>query len=174
MKTWIVLKVLAGLCAPVFAVFGLVAVLIGFAEQHAADKTYVVGFALPGDECGPGAVDFDISDGQVLKCMSNGMRPLSSTARFPGFTDAQNQEMTALASQYGESGLSTPERREIQWRANQLAKTVPEERRPHYDEGVSLGPLWGASLAWVGIGVLFVSILAFIAFLRRDATDVAR
>jgi hypothetical protein len=71
---------------------------------------------------------------------------------FPGFTAEQDNEVETLAKTLGADTLSEADRARIQRRVDEIAATVPDEVRPHHDEGVSLGPLWGAGL--VGIIVL--------------------
>jgi len=149
---------------------GGVSILIGIAEQHAADQTYVVGFSHPGAECGSGAVSFDVTNGEPLSCVPAGVLPMSDKTNFPGFTDAQNDEVTVLAKQLGTDRLSTADRQQIQRRVDQISATVPAARRPHYDEGVSLGPLWGAGLAWVGAAALATSALVIVLVLRRSSS----
>jgi hypothetical protein len=127
-------------------VIGAAAVLAGVSEQHAADTAYVADFARPGAECGSGEVHFDESDGVVLACLPRG----GSSVRFPGFSDTQNDDVEALAKELGTDSLSTVDRARIQQRVDEFAATVPAAVRPHYDEGMSLGPVWGAGLAWAG------------------------
>jgi hypothetical protein len=148
-------------------VAGATAIVVGIAEQHAAENTYVVGLSRPGADCGSGAVGFDVSDGAVLSCELAGFPAGSDVADFPGFSDAQNQEVTDLAKQLGGDGLSTADQQQIQGLVDQFAATVPAAQRPHYDEGVSVEPLWGAGLAWVGAAALAVSVLVHVLVLRR-------
>ncbi|HVV23721.1 MAG TPA: hypothetical protein VHF06_30080 [Pseudonocardiaceae bacterium] len=155
------LLVVAGLGA-----FGAVSIVVGFAEQHAADDTYVVGFANPGADCGEGAQSFDVATGAALSCVPEGAGAGSDRADFPGFTDAQNDQVTQLAKDLGADGLSLADQQRLQHLVDTLAATVPPARRPHYDEGVSLEPLWGAALAWVGGGTVVVCVLCFVLVLR--------
>lgn len=77
--------------------------------------------------------------------------------------------MAGLAKDLGADGVSAAEQQRIQQLVDKFAATVPEAARPHYDEGVSLGPLWGAGLAWTGVGVVVVCVLACFAILRSTA-----
>ncbi|QUQ70365.1 hypothetical protein JJ691_81410 [Kutzneria sp. CA-103260] len=152
------------------AIFGMlvagpvafVAVIAGFGEQRAADNTYVVGFAHTGDDCGPEAVSFDVVDGAPLGCEPAAIPAGGpSRANFPGFTDEQDRQVTDLAAQLGAEGLCPAEQQQIQRMVDGFAATVPESRRPHYDEGVSVEPLWGAGLAWTGVGVLIACVVVY-------------
>lgn len=62
------------------AVFGATNVFVGIAEQHAANHTYVVDFRHPGDDCGPDAVTFDVTDGEPLSCEQTDVHPLDGVA----------------------------------------------------------------------------------------------
>ncbi|WP_328617498.1 hypothetical protein OHS18_15285 [Amycolatopsis sp. NBC_00355] len=156
-----VLRVLSVVLLVALTAIGAAAVLAGVAEQHAADNAYVADFARPGAECGSGEVHFDESDGVVLACLPRG----GSSVRFPGFSDAQNDDVEALAKNLGADSLSTVDRARIQQRVDEIAATVPEPARPHYDEGMSLGPVWGAGLAWAGGAVALLGGLGL--YLRR-------
>lgn len=152
-------------------VFGGSNVLVGIAEQHAANHTYVVDFRHSGDDCGPGAVTLDVTDGEPLSCEPANLHPISVQVDFPGFPDARNEEIAGLAHRLGRDGLSASEQRRIQRRVDQIAATVPDSRRPHYDEGVSMEPLWGAGLAWTGAGAILVSLLVVgVLFWRATVT----
>lgn len=173
-----VLVSLVVLCFAGLFAYGGAAVFVGIAEQHAANHTYLAGFAHPGDDCGAAEVSFDVSDGEVLSCEPRGVSGVigPDEADFPGFTDKQNQDVTDLARRLGSGGLSPADRRRIQDRVDRYAATVPASRRPHYDEGVrDYGPLWGAGLAWAGAGAVatpfVVLILTFVIASRRRGSS---
>jgi hypothetical protein len=162
----ILLSVLANLVALGAFVLGAVAVVAGIAEQHAANNTYVVTIATSGDDCGANKVAFDVG-GNLLSCANPVVPPSDTVARFPGFTDEQDQQITDLAHQIGANGsLSDAGLAEIQTQVDKFAATVPEAKKPHYDEGVSVEPLWGAWLAVVG-GLAAVLGLGWITFGHR-------
>jgi hypothetical protein len=154
----------------ILAIFGLllaapaafVAVIAGIGEQRAADHAYVVGFAHVHDNCGPDSVTFDLVDGAPLGCEPAAI-PMGgpSRASFPGFTDDQDRQVTELADQLGEDGLSPAEQQQIQRMVDGFAAKVPDSRRPHFDEGVSVEPLWGAGLAWTGVAVLIACLWVY-------------
>lgn len=151
-----VLLLLLGVLAMMAAfVFGLMGLIAGIAEQHAANNTYVVTIAAPGDDCGANKVAFDGS-GNVLGCSTAGVPLSDPVARFAGFSDAQDQQVTDLAHRVAANGLSNAGLARIQAQVDKIAETVPADKKPHYDEGVSVEPLWGGWLAVVG-GVLLVS-----------------
>lgn len=169
---------LAVLCLAALFCYAGAGVFAGIAERHAANHTYVAGFARPGDDCGAAEVSFDVSDGEVLSCEPYGVTGGlgSGEADFPGFTDRQNQDVTDLALRLGRAGLSRADRRRIQDRVDRYAATVPASRRPHYDEGVQYyGPLWGAGLAWAGGGAMvgscvLIGLIMFGTRRRRGGT----
>ncbi|MFI5615018.1 hypothetical protein [Amycolatopsis sp. NPDC051903] len=106
----------------------------------------------------------DEATGQVLACTGSA----ESTVTFPGFTYAQNDEVEALARNLGADRLSEADQDRIQQRIDDIVATVPSSARPHHDEGVSLGPLWGAGLAWAGGAVLIVGLVGAVVLVRRS------
>ncbi|MGC7096267.1 hypothetical protein ACPZ19_16455 [Amycolatopsis lurida] len=54
----------------------------------------------------------------------------------------------------------------IQQRIDEIAATVPESARSH--GALSLGPLWGAGLAWAGAAALVLSLLGMVVLFRRS------
>lgn len=157
---------LANLVALAAFAVGLAAVVAGIGEQHAADRTYVVTIAAPGDDCGANKVAFDVS-GNLLSCANPVVPPSDTVARFPGFTDEQDQQITDLAHQIGANdNLSDAGLAQIQQQVDKFAATVPDAKKPHYDEGVSVEPLWGAWLAVVG-GLAAVLGLGWLRFGRH-------
>ncbi|MFI5694964.1 hypothetical protein ACIA58_24130 [Kribbella sp. NPDC051586] len=76
-------------------------------------------------------------------------------ADLPGFTNAQDGVVAALARQLGQEGL-------------QVDDTLPPESRPNYHQNLRIGPLWGSSLAWAGGGTLLVTALIAIALRIRQ------
>jgi hypothetical protein len=75
-----------------------------------------------------------------------------------------DQRITDLAHRLGAAdNLGGAELAVIQQQVDKIAATVPEDKKPHYDEGVSVEPLWGASLAVVG-GFMVVSSVAWFRF----------
>jgi hypothetical protein len=147
--------------------FGVMGVIAGIGEQHAANNTYVVTIATPGDDCGANKVAFDVS-GNVLGCSAPGLSTGDSVARFPSFTDAQDQQITDLAHQLGASGLSAGGLAQIQQQVDKIAATVPAGQKPHYDEGVSVEPLRGGWLAVVGGVLLASSVVIYRLIFRRQ------
>lgn len=150
--------------------FAAVSILMGFAEQRAADKTYVLTFSSPGARCDSGQQAFDVTTGEALACTPHGIGGARiNAAHLPGFTDKQNEQVTQLAKDLGTDRLSVADRQRIQQLVDEFAVTVPAADRPHYDEGVSLGPLWGAGLAWTGVGVVVACVLTCFTVLRSAA-----
>lgn len=147
----------------VVGIAGLVAAFVGIADQNAANNTYVADFASPGDGCGSAEVHFNEDGGGVLACVGSG----ESSVDFPGFTDEQNDEVESLALTLGEDRLSETDQERIQERIDDIAATVPQSDRPRYDPTVSIGPVWGAGLAWTGGGALLLGVLGTVALLRR-------
>jgi hypothetical protein len=138
---------------------GLVAVFVGSAGG--ADKSYVADFGRPGEDCGPGTVHFDRYNGQVLRCAPNGGFAVS----FPGFTEAQNEQIEALAKELGADILSEADEVLIQQRIDEFAATVPESARP---QPAGIGPLRGAGLAWTGGALIVVGLLGMSLLFRRS------
>lgn len=157
----VVLMFLAALgCAGLFAV-GVPFVLVGLAEQGHLDDAYVVGF-VPGAGCDDGhELYLRVEDGAVLDCVLSGVTSGSGRVSLPGFTDAQEEELAALAARFGADGLSAGERREIQSRVDAYAAEVPEERRPYGAEVVS-----GVGRIWLGGGMVLAALLGFVAVFR--------
>jgi hypothetical protein len=146
----------------VVGIAGIAAVFVGTADQYAANSTYVADFASHGDGCGPYEVHFDEDGGGVLACVGSA----ESSVDFPGFTDAQNDEIESLALTLGEDGLSDADQERIQQRIDDFAATVPDSDRPRFDASVSIGPLRGAGLAWTGGAALLFGVLGIVALLR--------
>lgn len=153
-----------------FAVFGVAGLINGVVEQSSANDTYQVLFLSEGAQCNGKQVAFDVSDGSVLSCGLPGVHPPSAPADFPGFTKAQDKAVTELASNLGGDGdeLTAADRARIQHEVDRYAATVPDSRRPHYDEKLPLGPLWGARLALTG-GVCIVAAVVLYVLIRRGA-----
>src|SRR5690606_20709705 len=109
-----ILAAIVGVLA-LFALFvaGAGFILIGFADQNAADHVYVVKFARPGDDCGPEELALDVKDGHTLAC-TVGIPYEEPHVDLPGFTDEQNAAVQSLAAELGVGGLSEPEQRRIQ------------------------------------------------------------
>lgn len=138
---------------------GLVAVIVGGAGGP--DTSYVADFGRPGEDCGSGRVHFDAYDGKVLRCAPGG----GASVSFPGFTEAQNEEIEALAEELGVDILSEADEVQIQHRIDEIAATVPESARPQ-PEG--FGPLRGAGLAWAGGALIAVGLLGVVLVSRRS------
>jgi hypothetical protein len=154
-----VVRIFAVLVGVSFVGAGLVAVIVGAAGG--TDTSYVADFRRPGEDCGPGKVHFDAYNGQVLRCAPGG----GATVDFPGFTEAQNAEVEALAKELGVDILSESDEVRIQQRIDEFAATVPETARPQ-PEG--LGPLRGARLAWAGGALIVVGLLGAVLVPRRS------
>jgi hypothetical protein len=150
-------------------VLGVISLIVGISEQIEYNSTYVVEFGSSGYECSPGHVTFDLTDGAVLECGLKGTAPLSPVeANFPGFTKEQNEAVMALARQLGQNRLDGKDMSQIQHQVDQIAKTVPADHRPNYHKGMRIGPLWGASLAWTGAGILLAVLIGVVLYrLRR-------
>lgn len=135
-------------------------VLAGVGQQMDINRTYVVGFASPDEECPWAGAFFDEATGESLACVVKGAVPLSE-ATLPGFTEEQNQNMVDLAETLGDDGpgLSAADQREIQDLVDTYAATVPESKRPTYDEGFFSFGLHGTTLAVTG-GVVALLALA--------------
>lgn len=166
MRVWRALA--AVLCLLALSLFGFMALLAGFAEQHAANHTYHVNFARPGADCGSGAQNFDVDSGAPLGCGPPGAIAASADTDFPGFTDGQNTQVAALAARLGADGLQDYEQQAIQHLVDRLATTVPDSDRPHYDEGVSMGPLWGTRLIVAGAISWAIVALSYLVYRLRS------
>lgn len=143
-----------------FAV-GVPMVLIGFAEQGHLDEAYVVGF-VPGAGCDDGhELYLDVEDGAVLDCVPSGVTSGSGRVSLPGFTDAQEEELAALAARFGVDGLAPGERQELQSLVDEFAATVPAEKRPYGDEAVS-----GTGRVWLGGGMIVAALAGTAATFR--------
>ena len=149
------------LALPLVFVAGLFALLFGSADQHAANRTYIAYFGSAGDEC-EARVHFDKATGQVLDCAGSDF-----TVKRPGFTKAQNAEIEALAKELGADSfmLDESDQVRIQQRIDDIAATLPESVRR--DGALSLGPLWGADLAWTGVAAIVLSLLGMVMPSRR-------
>lgn len=153
--------------------FGGVSALAGYLDQREADRVYVVQFKRPGDECGAARqMHLDVASGEPLSCRPGYAGVIGGYAMddLPGFTDAQNDEILALAKSLGGDGLSTAEQGQIQDRVDQIAATVPAAERPDRKPG-----LWGARQAKLGgalalAGVVGLAVLVLLATLsvRRE------
>jgi hypothetical protein len=148
-------------CTALF-VGGAATAFVGFADQNVANHIYKVGFKHAGDECGAESLVLSIEDGAPLVCGPIGMPLQRQKVDFPGFTDAQNDEVFTLASELGSGGLSAAEQRQIQDWVDRLAAAVAPADRPQRSG------LWGARLGWLGIGMVAISIVGLIA-LRQQA-----
>jgi hypothetical protein len=157
-----VVRALVLIASFVLGIAGFIAVFVGLADQNAADSAYVADFGSPGDDCGSAEVHFDEDGGGVLTCAGSS----ESSVDFPGFTDAQNEEIESLALTLGEGGLSDTEQERIQQRIDDIAARVPDSDRPRYEPFMSLGPVWGAGLAWAGGGALLLGVLGIGALVR--------
>jgi hypothetical protein len=155
---------LAGIVSVGLVAFGGVGALVGFLDQRVADQTYVVQFKRPGDDCGGARQMYvDVTDGKTLACRPSYALSGRSGTSLSGFTEAQNDEVRALAEELGRDGLSAAEQREIQDRVDQILTTVPAAERPDRRPG-----LWGARQAWLCgalamagvLGIITVMILA--------------
>ncbi|MEV0729747.1 hypothetical protein [Polymorphospora sp. NPDC050346] len=143
--------------------FGGVSALAGFLDQRAADRVYVVQFKRPGDECGGARqLHLDVTDGKPLSCRPGYAGVVGGYARndLPGFADAQNEQVLALAEGLGGDGLSSAEQRQIQDRVDQILATVPAAERPDRKPG-----LWGARQAWLGGGLAMAGVIGLVALL---------
>jgi hypothetical protein len=138
---------------------GLVAVIFGGAGG--ADTSYVADFGRPGEDCGPARVHFDRYNGKVLRCAPGG----GASVSFPGFTEAQNKQIEALAEELGADILSEADEVQIQQRIDEIAVTVPESARP---QPAGLGPLRGAGLAWTGGALIAVGLAGVVLASRRS------
>lgn len=164
-----ILAAIVGVLA-LFALFvaGAGFILIGFADQNAADHVYVVKFARPGDDCGPEELALDVKDGHTLAC-TVGIPYEEPHVDLPGFTDEQNAAVQSLAAELGVGGLSEPEQRRIQAEVDRYAAAVPPEQRPYPKEAtLSLGWFWGERLGWLGVGMVAIPVIASIVVMRRD------
>lgn len=151
--------------------FGGVSVLVGLLNQREADGVYVVQFNRPGDECGGARqLHLNVTDGKPLACRP-GYAGVGGFARsdLPGFADAQNEEVRALAEKLGSDGLSAAEQRQLQDRVDQISATVPTAERPDRKPG-----LWGARLAWLGGGMAVAGILGLVALFLLAIRDTTR
>jgi hypothetical protein len=148
------------LCAAGLIIIGLVFVLDGIDEQRMSDHTYTITFGHPGDDCdNPEAVMVDADNGQPLFCAAQGNGvgpPINQVVAVPGFSTAQNREITQMAESLGAHRLSVAAQHQIQDRMNQIAATLPPAGRP--DHGAAL---WGTRRSWTGAGVALVGILSF-------------
>lgn len=152
--------------------FGAVSALVGLLNQGEADEVYVVQFKRPGDECGGARqMHLDVTDGKPLACRPGyaGVVGGRASSDLPGFADAQNEQVRALAEELGSGGLSAAEQRQIQDRVDQISATVPTAERPDRKPG-----LWGARLAWLGGGMVVAGILGLAALVLLAVRDTKR
>ncbi|MDQ4112924.1 MAG: hypothetical protein M3306_17805 [Actinomycetota bacterium] len=157
---WAISGLFLVILAGVFVVAGSLAYFIaGIAEQNAMSQTYVVGFGAAGEDCPRGEAFFDKATGESLDCVQAGGFG-SGQASLPGYSDEQNQRMTALAAELGADGLSATDQQEIQALADTYAATVPASEQPHYDEGVYAFGLYGTRLAIVSGAVGLLALAA--------------
>ncbi|WAL93240.1 hypothetical protein [Streptomyces sp. Je 1-369] len=150
----------------VVGVYGCIAILVGLLDASAVSPSdYHVKFGSPGSSCDSddGPV-FGFEDGEALACGRPGSMNLNGDVEYPGFTEAQNSEVAALARKAGE--LSPSEMDEIQGLVNRIAATVPSSRLAYDKHAYSIGPLWGTDLAWAGGAT--VVVVAGIAAATRD------
>jgi len=158
---WAVAGLFLAILVGVFVVASSLAyVIVGIAEQNAMSQTYVVGFGAPGEDCPRGEAFFDKTTGESLDCVQTGGFG-AGQASLPGFSDEQNQSMTALAGELGADGLSAADQQEIQALVDTYAATVPASKQPRYDEGVYAFGLYGTRLVVVS-GVVGLLALAAI------------
>jgi hypothetical protein len=144
-------------------IFGITGLSSGISEQVEYNATYIVELGSSGDECDPSRVAFNGGDGAVLACSFKGIHPLGPVeADFPGFTKEQDNAVMEVAQQLGRDGLSPDDLSRIQHRVDQISETLPPDRRPNYHEGMRIGSLWGASLAWTGAGALLAVLIIFV------------
>lgn len=146
-------------------------VLAGVLDQHGVDQAYVVGFKHPGDACGSDGADFDIGNGQPLSCVPSGEEGvIGRLVHLHGFTDAQDDQVGALAERLGAGGVSPGEQREIQGRVNRiLASVPPADRAGHGSE------FWGISReVWLGLAMLAAGFLLVGSFFWVVFTRAAR
>ncbi|MFC0529719.1 hypothetical protein [Phytohabitans kaempferiae] len=152
--------------------FGGVSALVGLLDQRAADRVYVVQFKRPGDDCGGARqMHLDVTTGKPLSCRPGYAGAIGGYARndLPGFADADNEDVLALAETLGADGLSTAEQREIQDRVDQIVTTVPDAERPDREPG-----LWGARQAWLGGGLVAAGVVGLVALLLLAIRTVKR
>ncbi|HEX3788812.1 MAG TPA: hypothetical protein VHW44_13185 [Pseudonocardiaceae bacterium] len=153
------------LCSIGLFIAGLAFVFTGIEEQHVGDTSYVITFGHPGTDCdNPEAVLVDVDNGQPLFCaaeVSGVGSPINQTVLVPGFTRAQDDEITQLAGSLGANGLSVAAQHQIQDRVNQIAATVPPADRPGHGAF-----LWGTRRAWIGGSMILVGILGFYWIIR--------
>jgi hypothetical protein len=145
-------------------VAGFLTAFVGFADQRVVDRMYTVGFGRPGDECGGGAVAFDVTDGHPLGCARSPAGAVASV-RFPGFTDEQNSAVQQLARAREE--LSGQDQADIQALVDQFSAGVPEDVQLEYAHVARLGPLWGRGLAAPGIAALLAAVVLYLWLRRR-------
>ena len=102
----LLLMLVAVLGSLVLFVGGALFVLVGIAEQHDADGTYVVGF-LPGSSCDDAhELYLRVEDGSVLRCLPAGASAWLGRVTLPGFSDEQDERLAELLTRLTPDGLS--------------------------------------------------------------------
>ncbi|MEU8222799.1 hypothetical protein [Kribbella sp. NPDC048915] len=143
----------AGAMAAFLLVFGgIVLAAIGGIELWHRSGEYKVGFRSSGDDCGIEKVEISVRSGKPLFCTTPGVIvPSTWKASFTGFTDDQNADVFELALELAkDDGLSEADQRQIQFRVDAYAGTVPPERRRQH-------PSWSGKNR-VATGVIALSL----------------
>lgn len=132
---------------------GFVLAFWGFADQNAAHYDYKVGFKHPGDDCGNNELSVDLTDGEPLACGAVGINS-EAYVDLPGFADEQNDEILSLSRKLGADGFTSAERDQLQTRVDQLAVSLPADRRPQHPW------LWGWKLGVLGLLAVLAALVA--------------
>jgi hypothetical protein len=159
----LLLTVVALLGSVALLIFGGVSALVGYAEQHSADQTYVIGFKQTGSGCSSGELFLSVENGKPLYCEPVGVRPMSGSAGLPGFTDSQNEEVLTLAARLGRDRLSGVDEQQLQALVDKFAATVPAAARPDHHSDI-----WGARRLWLGVGAFAVGLIGWAVFRPRN------
>jgi hypothetical protein len=150
--------------------------ITGCAQRGDVDSyaPFKIVFTSTGDDCTNDeyvAAYLDVDNGQQLTCGSGSFSPLLNVAGgIPGFSEAQDNEVFALARQLGEDGLSGADQTRIQQLVNQIDATVPQADR---QQPPGYSGFWGTPMAVTG-GVVIVLDLVFFRLGRPRLIAVAR
>ncbi|TCC38442.1 hypothetical protein [Kribbella speibonae] len=143
---------------------GAALAVVGGAQLWMQHGVYQVGFKTSGDDCGIEDVELDVRSGEPLVCTSLPMPPSTYKATFEGFTDEQNENVFALATQLAQDdGLSKADQQKIQDLVDSYAASMPAERRPQHRFW------WGSNNLIAGLGAAGLGALVYAGFRSRGS-----
>lgn len=143
---------------------GVVLAVIGGFDLRDEHGLYQVGFKTSGEGCGYEDVELEVESGKPLFCTTGPMPPSTYKASFEGFTDEQNENVFALATQLAQDdGLSKAEQQKIQDLVDSYAASMPAERRPQHRFW------WGTNNLIAGLGAAGLGALVYAGFRSRGS-----